>query len=102
MNLTISIILFILSIVLIFISSKRAKLADKLFNETDALLKQIDLDDQVLVQKKWIKSLIEHAETFEEKAKHYEYSNLTNHINDKIHMEAMSLMGYAKSAKYIK
>ena len=102
MTLALSIIFFILSAILLLISNKRIKRATKILDETDALLDQIDLDGQVLVQKAWIKSLIEHAETFEEKAKHYEYSNLTNYVNDKIHMEAVSLMGYAKSAKYIK
>lgn len=99
MTLALSIIFFILSAILLLISNKRIKRATKILDEVDTLLDQIDLDGQVLVQKKWIKLLIEHAETFEEKAEKYEYSG---GINDRIHQEAIALMGYAKSAKYIK
>ena len=101
LDLILSTALFIASVILVLITVSIDKSTKKVNKETKGLLKNVELEDCEIVQRKWLKSLLEHAEKFEEKAKDYEYSNLTNYENDKIHMEAVSLMGYAKSVKYI-
>lgn len=53
----------------------------------------------ILVPENWFKTLLETAERFEEENKNWEFGQ--NAANDKVHFEAVSLMGYAKSASFI-
>lgn len=53
----------------------------------------------IAVPKRWFESLLEYAMQFDEIEKKWEYGK--NEINDKIHLRAVVLAGYAQSSQYI-
>ena len=59
----------------------------------------MDNQKEILVSERWLKSLLELAEKYDNANQQWEYGKSI--INDKIHFDAVALAGYAKSAKVI-
>lgn len=57
-----------------------------------------DKEIMILVPKDWFDSLLKYAQRFKETDENYQYGNP---INDKVHLDAVMLCGYATSAATI-
>jgi len=53
----------------------------------------------ILVPENWLKTLLEDAAEFEKANEQWEYGK--SMVNDRIHLKAIALMGYAKSSSSI-